>query len=114
MDVELAREGAPRDLGLELGGDVGFTEGAATVRASRGRGGVPRRIDTVRRRGGAVAVPAVGRTALAAGLLRTALGRALGAGGGLTLASPAGGVAVGLTSPARRHLPVMGFGVSPS
>jgi hypothetical protein len=89
VDVELANDGAARDLGLELSIDPGLVDGPATVRAGLGQGGIEGLVDAVRRRSRAVTVAAVGSTTLAARLLGMSLRRALGEGSGLTFASPA-------------------------
>jgi hypothetical protein len=86
VDVEPAVNGLARDLHLELLGDVGLVEGAATAGASAGQG---RLVDLVELLGAgrlAVGLGAVVLAGLAAGLLGLVCGLALGERGGLALA----------------------------
>jgi hypothetical protein len=95
VDVEPAEDRAARDFGLELGGDTGRADRAATVGARGGQRGVEGLVDLVRWRGRAVAVPAVSGPRLAPGFLRLGLRRPFGERGGLTSGLPAGGVEFG-------------------
>jgi hypothetical protein len=88
MDVELAVDGAARDLDLILVGDVGLLDGPAASGAGFGQG---RFVGFVDVRGGlAMGLGAVVRAGLAAGLFGLGLGRALGEGRGLALAGALG------------------------
>jgi hypothetical protein len=95
VDVELANDRAARDLGLELSVNLGLVDGPATVGASLGQGGIESLVDAVRRRSGAVAMPAMGGTTFAARFLGLSLGRAFGEGSGLTFARSACRIDVG-------------------
>src|SRR5439155_25982751 len=86
VDVELPVDGLARDLDLELLGDVGFVEGAATVGAGLGQGRLVDLVDLFGSGRLAVGLGAVVLAGLAAGLLGLAGGRPLGEGGGLALA----------------------------
>ena len=88
--VELPVDGLARDVHLELLGDVGLVEGAATVGTDVGQG---RLVNLVALFGGrwlAVGLGAVVLAGLAAGLLGLVGGPALGEGGGLALAGAGG------------------------
>jgi hypothetical protein len=96
VDVELADDRPPGDLGLVLRGNKGFADGAAAVWAGIRQGGLKGLVDLARQGGGAVAVAPVGLAGLAAGLLRLWLGRPFGERGGLTLGLPTRLLKVGL------------------
>jgi hypothetical protein len=84
VDVELAMDGAARDLDLVLVRDVGFLDRPAAAGARLGQG---RLVDFVDMRGWLpMGLGAVVRAGLAAGPLRLGLRRPLGEGGGLALA----------------------------
>jgi len=89
VDVELADDGAARDLGLELSVNLGLVDSSATVRASLGQGGIESLVDAVRRRSRAVTVATVGGTRFAARFPGMSLGKTFGEGSGLTFARPA-------------------------
>src|SRR5262249_52956410 len=90
VNVELSVNGLTRDLDLELLGDVGFVERSAAVRADLRQGRLVNLVDLFGGRGLTVRLGAVVLAGLAAGLLGLWLGRALGEGGGLTLAGTEG------------------------
>jgi hypothetical protein len=84
MDVELAMNGAARDLDLVLAGDVGFLDGPAAAGAGLRQRGL---VDFVEVGGWLpMGLGAVIRAGVAAGPLRLGLGRPFGEGGGLALA----------------------------
>jgi hypothetical protein len=84
VDVELAMDGAARDLDLVLARDVGCLNGPAASGAGFGQG---RFVGFVDVRGGlTMGLGAVVRAGLAAGPLRRGLRRPLGEGRGLALA----------------------------
>src|SRR5262245_17549312 len=85
MDVELAVNGLTRDLHLELLGDVGLVEGAATVGADVGQGRLVDLVDLFGAGRLAVGLSAVVLAGLASWLLGLGRARALGEGGGLAL-----------------------------
>jgi hypothetical protein len=85
VDVELPVDGLARDLDLELLGDVGFVERAATVGADLGQRCL---VDLVYLFGGRwlpVGLGAIILAGLAAGLLGLVGGRCVGERGGLAL-----------------------------
>jgi hypothetical protein len=88
MDVELAMDGAARDLDLVLVGDMGFLDRPAALGAGLRQRCLVDFIDV----GGwlPMGLGAVIRAGLAAGPLRLALGRPFGEGGGLALAGAGG------------------------
>ncbi len=90
VDVELPVDGLARDLDLELLGDVGLVEGAATVGAGVGQRGLVDHVNLFGAGRLAVGLGAVLFTGLAAGLLGLVGGLALGEGGGLALAGAGG------------------------
>jgi hypothetical protein len=90
VDVELPVNGLTRDLDLELLGDVGLVEGAATVGADAGQGRLVGFVDLVGPRRLAVGLGAVLFAGLAAGLLGLVGGPSLGEGGGKALRGAGG------------------------
>src|SRR6516162_10490837 len=84
MDVELAMDGAARDLDLVLVGDVGFLDRPAAAGAGPRQRGLVDFVDV----GGwlPMGLGAVIGAGLAAGPLRLGLGRPFGEGGRLALA----------------------------
>src|SRR5690348_13334401 len=90
MDVELAMDGAARDLDLELLGDVRLIERAAAGGAAIRQRRLVNLIDLVGGRWLAVGLGAVVPAGLAAGLLGLVCGLALGERGGLALAGAGG------------------------
>jgi hypothetical protein len=83
MDVELAMNGASRDLDLVLVRDVGFLDWPAAAGANRGEGCL---VDFVEMgRWLPMGLGAIVRAGLATGPLRLGLRRSLGEGGGLAL-----------------------------
>jgi hypothetical protein len=87
MDVELAVNRLARDLDLELLGDVGFVQGAATIGANVGQGCLVDLIDLFGTGRLAVSLGAVVYAGLAAGLLGLGRWLALGKRSGLALAA---------------------------
>jgi hypothetical protein len=85
-DVELPVDGLARDLDLELLGDVGFVQGAATIGANIGQGCLVDLIDLFGTGRLAVGLGAVVLAGLAAGFLGIRSRIAFGKGGGLALA----------------------------
>ena len=90
VDVEAADDGPARDVGLELGVEVGLLDGAAAVGAGVGQGSVVAFVYLLRGRWWAVAMATVLGAGLAAGLLGVGLGRSLGEGSGLAFAGAEG------------------------
>jgi hypothetical protein len=86
VDVELPVDGLARDLDLVLLGDAGFVEGAATVGAGVGQGGLVDLVDLFGAGRLSVGLGAIVFAGLAAGLLGLASGLAFGEGGSLALA----------------------------
>jgi hypothetical protein len=86
VDVELAVDRFAWDLHLELLGDMGFVEAAATIGADLGQRCLVDLIDLFRSGWLAVGLGAVVLAGLAAGLLGLGSGLALGEGGSLSLA----------------------------
>src|SRR5262249_15318219 len=83
VDGELAGNGRARDFDLELLGDAGFVEGAATVGAGVGQGGLVDLVDLLGAGRLSVGLGAIVFAGLAAGLLGLASGLAFGEGGSL-------------------------------
>ena len=86
MDVELSVDRLPRNLDLELLGDVGFVEGAAAVRTLVGQGRLVNLVDLVGGWGLTVGLSAIVLARLAAWLAWIELGLALSEGSGLAFA----------------------------
>jgi hypothetical protein len=86
VDVELAVNGLARDLDLELLGDMGLVEGAATVGAGVGQGRLVDLVDLFGAGRLAVGLAAVVLAGLAARLLGLTRRLAPGEGSGLALA----------------------------
>src|SRR5262249_10818321 len=86
VDVELPVNGLARDLDLELLGDAGFVEGAATVGAGMGQGGLVDLVDLLGAGRLSVGLGAIVFAGLSAGRLGLASGLAFGEWGGLALA----------------------------
>jgi hypothetical protein len=86
MDVEQAVNGLAWNLHLELLGDVGFVEGAATSGTNVGQRCLVNLVELFRGRWFPVSLGAIVLARLAAGFARIELGLALGEGSGLALA----------------------------
>src|SRR5262249_11252207 len=86
VDVELPVNGLPRDLDLELLGDVGFVERATAAGAAVGQRRLMDLVDLFGAWRLAVGFDAVALAGLAARFLRIWLGMALGEGCGLAFA----------------------------
>jgi hypothetical protein len=86
VDVELPVDGLPRDLNLELLGNVGLVQGTAAARASVGQGRLVDLVDLLGAGRWAVGLGAVVLAGLAAELLGLVGGLAFGEGSGLALA----------------------------
>jgi hypothetical protein len=90
VDVELAVDGLARDLDLELLGNVGLIERAATIGAAVRQRCLVNFVDLFGSRGLAMGLGPIVFPRLAAWLVRIELGLALGKGAGLALSSAAG------------------------
>jgi hypothetical protein len=90
VNIELTDDGSARDFGLVLLADRSFLNGAATMRASVGKGRLMDFVDSSRGWGQAVAMPAVGGPGLTARSLGLGLGWPLGEGCGLAFACTLG------------------------